>query len=112
MIRDGKILAIAVSSARRAAALPNVPTTIEAGVPDSDFDFWVGAVVPKKTPREIVARMHAEIVKALNDPSTKEKLSKIGVEQMIMEPAAFDARIEKEVDMARKLAKAANIQPQ
>jgi tripartite-type tricarboxylate transporter receptor subunit TctC len=112
LIRDGKILAIAVSSARRAAALPNVPTTIEAGVPDSDFDFWVGAVVPKKTPREIVAKMHTEIVKALNDPSTREKLSKIGVEQMIMEPAAFDARIEKEVDMAKKLAKAANIQPQ
>jgi tripartite-type tricarboxylate transporter receptor subunit TctC len=56
--------------------------------------------------------MHAEIVKALNDPSIKDKLARIGVEPMIMEPAAFDARIEKEVDIARKLAKAANIQPQ
>jgi tripartite-type tricarboxylate transporter receptor subunit TctC len=112
LIREGKVLAIAVSSARRAAALPDVPTTIEAGVPDSDFDFWVGAVVPKKTPRAIVTRMHAEIVKALNEPAIKEKLARIGVEQMIMEPAAFDARIEKEVDIARTLAKAANIQPQ
>ena len=112
LIREGKVLAIAVSSSKRAAALPDVPTTIEAGVADSDFDFWVGAAVPKKTPRDIVARMHAEIVKALNDPSIKDKLARIGVEPMIMEPAAFDARIEKEVDIARKLAKAANIQPQ
>ena len=99
-------------SAKRASALPDVPTTIEAGVPDSDFDFWVGAMVPKKTPRDVIARMHAETVKALRVPAVQEKLAKIGVEQMIMEPAAFDARIEKEVDMARKLAKAANIQPQ
>jgi tripartite-type tricarboxylate transporter receptor subunit TctC len=112
LIREGKVLAIAVSSSKRATALPDVPTTIEAGVADSDFDFWVGAAVPKKTPRDIVTRMHAEIVKALNDPSIKDKLARIGVEPMIMEPSAFDARIEKEVDIARKLAKAANIQPQ
>jgi tripartite-type tricarboxylate transporter receptor subunit TctC len=112
LIRDGKVLALAVSSAKRASALPDVPTTIEAGVPDSDFDFWVGAFVPKKTPREIVTKAHAEIVKALNEPSIKEKLSKIGVEPLIMEPAAFDARVAKEVEIARNLAKAANIQPQ
>jgi tripartite-type tricarboxylate transporter receptor subunit TctC len=112
LIMDGKVLALAVSSSKRASALPDVPTTIEAGVPESDFDFWVGSFVPKKTPREIVTKMHAEIVKALNDPSTKEKLSKIGVEPMIMEPAAFDARVAKEVEIARKLAKDAKIQPQ
>src|SRR6202022_1236982 len=48
-IRDGKVLALAVSSSKRATALPDVPTTIEAGIPDSDLDFWVGAFVPKKT---------------------------------------------------------------
>ena len=112
LVQDGKLLALAVSSAKRATALPDVPTTIEGGVPDSDFDFWVGAMVPKKTPRDVVAKMHAETVKALKVPAVQEKLAKLGVEQMIMEPAAFDARIEKEVDIARKLAKAANIQPQ
>ena len=71
LIRDGKLLALAVSSSKRAAALPDVPTTIEAGVPDSDFDFWVGALVPKKTPRDVVDKMHAEIVKALKDPATR-----------------------------------------
>jgi tripartite-type tricarboxylate transporter receptor subunit TctC len=112
LIKDGKVLALAVSSSKRASALPDVPTTIEAGVPDSDFDFWVGAFVPKKTPGDVVAKMHAEIVKAIKNPATREKLTKLGVEEMVVEPAAFDARIAREADIARKLVKAANIQPQ
>jgi tripartite-type tricarboxylate transporter receptor subunit TctC len=112
LIRDGKLLALAVSSSRRAAALPDVPTTIEAGVPESDMDFWVGAFVPKKTPRDIVAKMQAEIATAIEAPETKRKLTTLGVEQMIMTPDAFDARIAKEAEIAKKLAKAANIQPQ
>jgi tripartite-type tricarboxylate transporter receptor subunit TctC len=112
LIRDGKVLAIAVSSSKRASALPDVPTTVEAGVPESDLDFWVGAFVPKKTPRDVVAKMQSEIVKAIESPATKAKLTTLGVEQMVMEPGAFDARIAKEANMAVKLAKAANIQPQ
>lgn len=112
LIRDGKVLAIAVSSSKRATALPDVPTTVEAGVPDSDMDFWVGAFVPKKTPRDVVAKMQSEIVKAINSPATKQKLASLGVEQMIMTPDAFDVRIAKEADIAVKLAKAAKIQAQ
>lgn len=112
LIRDGKVLAIAVSSSQRANALPDVPTTVQAGVPESDLDFWVGAFVPKKTPRDVVGKMHGEIVKALNNPSTKGKLTTLGVQPMIMEPDAFDTRIANEADIAKKLAKAANIQPQ
>ena len=112
LIRDGKVLALAVSSSKRASALPDVPTTIEAGVPESDLDFWVGAFVPKQTPRDVVAKMQAEIAKAINNPATKSKLTTLGVEQMIMTPDAFDARIAKEADMAVKLAKAAKIEPQ
>ena len=112
LIRDGKVLALAVSSSKRASALPEVPTTIEAGVPDSDFDFWVGAFVPKKTPRDVVAKMHSEIVKAINNPATKEKLTTLGVEQMIMTSDAFDARIAKEAELAKTLAKAAKIEMQ
>jgi tripartite-type tricarboxylate transporter receptor subunit TctC len=112
LIRDGKVLALAVSSSRRASALPDVPTTVEAGVPDSDFDFWVGSFVPKKTPRDVVAKMHDEIVKAIKTPDIQAKLALLGVEQMIMEPDAFDARIAKEADMAKKLAKAAKIEMQ
>jgi tripartite-type tricarboxylate transporter receptor subunit TctC len=112
LIRDGKVLALAVASSKRASALPNVPTTIEAGVPDSDFDFWVGAFVPKKTPRDVVAKMHAEIVKAIRNPAIQAKLAQLGVEEMIMTPEAFDARVAKETAIAKTLAKAANIQPQ
>src|SRR5262245_51151667 len=96
LIRDGKVLALAVASSNRAKALPDVPTSVEAGVPDSDFDFWVGAFVPKKTPRDVVGKMHAEIVKAVKNPAVQEKLGKLGVEELIMEPEAFDARVAKE----------------
>ena len=112
LIRDGKVLALAVSSSRRASALPDVPTTIEAGVPESDLDFWVGAFVPKKTPRDVVVKMNAEIIKAINNPATKAKLGMLGVEQMVMAPDDFDARIVKEFEIAKTLAKAANIQSQ
>jgi tripartite-type tricarboxylate transporter receptor subunit TctC len=112
LIKDGKVLALAVSSAKRASALPDVPTSIEAGVPDSDFDFWVGAFVPKKTPRDVVDKMHDEIVKAINNPATKEKLAMLGVEQMVMAADAFDTRIAKEADLAKTLAKAAKIEMQ
>jgi tripartite-type tricarboxylate transporter receptor subunit TctC len=112
LIRDGKVLALAVSSSKRASALPDVPTSIEAGVPESDLDFWVGAFVPKQTPRDVVAKMQAEIAKAINNPATKSKLATLGVEQMIMTPDAFDVRIAKEADMAVKLAKAAKIEAQ
>jgi tripartite-type tricarboxylate transporter receptor subunit TctC len=112
LIKDGKVLALAVASSKRASALPEVPTSIEAGVPDSDFDFWVGAFVPKKTPRDVIGKMHGEIVKAIRNPAIQQKLAQLGVEEMIMTPDAFDARIAKEADIARKLTKAANIQPQ
>ncbi|AMN42155.1 extracytoplasmic binding receptor [Rhodoplanes sp. Z2-YC6860] len=112
LIRDGKLLALTVASSKRASALPDVPTSIEAGVPDSDFDFWVGAFVPKKTPRDVVAKMHASIVKAIKTPSVQEKLGKLGVEELIMTPEAFDARIAKEAVIAKKLAKDAKIEPQ
>ena len=112
LIRDGKVLALAVASSKRASALPDVPTTVEAGVPDSDFDFWVGAFVPKKTPRDVVAKMNAEIVKAIKNPATQAKLALLGVEDMVMTPEAFDVRIAKEADIAKALTKAANIQAQ
>jgi tripartite-type tricarboxylate transporter receptor subunit TctC len=109
LIAEKKLLPLAVSSATRAAALPEVPTTLESGFPDSDFDFWVGAFVPKQTPREVVEKMHREMVKAIQTPAVIEKLAKLGVEPMIMSPADFDARIAKEAGIAVALAKAANI---
>ncbi|HEY2134238.1 MAG TPA: tripartite tricarboxylate transporter substrate-binding protein [Xanthobacteraceae bacterium] len=111
-IRDGKLLALAVGGSKRAAALPDVPTTLEAGVPNSDFDFWVGAFVPKQTSRDIVAKLHRETVAAIESAAIHDKLAKFGVEPMVMTPEDFDARIAREAGIAVALAKAANITSQ
>ena len=81
-------------------------------MPNSDFDFWNGAFVPKQTPRDIVAKIHRETVATIESAAIKEKLAKLGVEPMIMTPEDFDARIAREVDIAVTLAKAANITAQ
>jgi tripartite-type tricarboxylate transporter receptor subunit TctC len=86
-----------------------VPTTVEAGFPNSDFDFWVGAFVPKQTPRDLVATIHRKVVEAIENAAVQERLSKLGVEPMIMTPEDFDARVAKEAGIAKQLAKAANI---
>lgn len=109
LIRDGKLKALAVSSSKRASALPEVPTTVEAGYPNSDFDFWIGTFVPKQTPRDLVGKIYAEIAKVLDNPGMKEKLAKLGVESMVMNPEDFDAQVAKEAPIAVELAKAVGI---
>jgi tripartite-type tricarboxylate transporter receptor subunit TctC len=112
LIQEGKLLALAVASPQRASFLPNVPTTLEAGYADSDFQFWVGMFVPKQTPRDIVGRLHDETAKAVQSTAVKEKLAKLGVEPMVMTPEDFDARVAKEAGIAKTLAKAVGIAPQ
>ena len=75
-IRDGKLLALAVSTPKRSSALPNVPTTIELGYKNSDYTFWNGLFLPAKTPREIVDKLHQEARKAANSPAVVEKLAR------------------------------------
>ena len=60
-IKDGKLRALAMGSPKRSALMPEVPTTVEAGYPNSDYNFWIGALVAAKTPREIVLRLNREI---------------------------------------------------
>ena len=67
-VQDGKLAALAVNSDKRSSALPNVPTTREAGLADAEYPFWIGVLVPVKTPRTIVDRLHAETAKALVTP--------------------------------------------
>ena len=98
-------------SIKRAAALPNVPTTTEAGFPNSDFDFYSSLFVPKQTPRDVVARIHEVTLKGLQTPVMKERFSKLGVEPLIMTPEAFDARIAQEAKIAVELAKATGLAP-
>ena len=66
LITGGKLQALAVASAKRGIALPDVPTTTEAGFANSDYEFWVGAFAPAATPRALVDRLNQEILKALD----------------------------------------------
>src|SRR5262245_39464907 len=88
-IRDGKVVALAVSTPKRAAALPDVPSVVEAGYPDAQYLFWGGLALPAKTPRGIVDRLHAETQKALAVPAVKERLATFGVEPMPMTADEF-----------------------
>jgi tripartite-type tricarboxylate transporter receptor subunit TctC len=111
-IREGQLLALAVGSPQRAAALPNVPTTAEAGVPGSEFNFWIGMMTPAKTPREIVNRLHDEVVKALATPEVKERFEKLGADAWTLKPEQFDAYIKDEIAANAPLVKAAGLSPQ
>lgn len=111
LIRDGKLTALAVSSTERAPNLPDVPTTVEAGFPNSEYNFWFGVFAPAKTPPEIIQRLYEETAKALQDPGVKEKLGKLAVQPMPMTPAQFNDYVRKELDQNAQLVKAAGIKP-
>lgn len=108
-IKDGKLLALAVSAPQRTPTLPEVPTTIEAGFPDSDYVFWNGLLAPAKTPHDIVERLYKETQKVLETPAVKAKFAPQGIDPMPMTPAQFDALIKKEIDSNKKLAEAAGL---
>lgn len=100
---------LAVSSLKRDDALPGVPTTVEAGYPESDFRFWLGVFAPSGVPKEIVQRLHNEIEKALNVPSIKDAVKKLGADPMPMTPAEFEAFLKSEAASNAVLIKAAGI---
>jgi tripartite-type tricarboxylate transporter receptor subunit TctC len=108
-LRSGRLIALAVSTPTRSSALPDVPTTIELGYPDSDYIFWNGMLAPAKTPRDIVNRLHEETTKLLRQPSVAEKLKPQGLEPMPLTPAQFDALIAKEIESNKALVKAAGL---
>jgi tripartite-type tricarboxylate transporter receptor subunit TctC len=108
-IRDGKLLALAVSTPKRTPTLPDVPTTLESGLPDSDYTFWNGLLVPRKTPRAIVDTLYAETEKALKTPAVQQKFAPQGIDAMPMKPEEFDALIKREITTNIALVKAAGI---
>lgn len=110
-IRNGQLVPLAVGSSKRASALPQVPTTAEAGVPGSEFNFWIGMMVPAKTPRDIVNRLNDEVVKALATPEVKERFVALGADAWTMKPEQFDAYIRDEIKSNAILVKAAGLSP-
>ncbi len=109
-VKSGKLLALAVGSPKRSALFPDVPTTIEAGYPNSDYNFWVGALISSKTPREIVLRLNREINAAVSSPEVKERFLKLGADPLSMSLPEFEAMIRDEFESNARLIKAAGIQ--
>jgi tripartite-type tricarboxylate transporter receptor subunit TctC len=109
LVGDKKLLGLAMGSSKRSAALPDLQTTLEAGIPNSDYNFWVGMAVPSKTPREIVTRLHAETAKALDDKEVRASMAKLGAEPMLLGLDEFATYIRNEIKTNAALVKAAGI---
>jgi tripartite-type tricarboxylate transporter receptor subunit TctC len=109
LIREGQVRALVVSTPKRAADLPEVPTPDDAGLKGADSAIWFGVFVPAKTPRDIVDRLHAAGTKVLTDPAMQESLKKLGVETSAMTSAEMDALVVRDTAAAADVIKAAGI---
>src|SRR5262249_54038988 len=109
-VREGKLLALAVSSPKRAALLPDVPSVLEL-FPNSDYPFWIGVFMPAKTPRDIIEKFHREAAKTRQSPNAKDAMDKLGMEPMPLTPAEFDAHVRAEIGTTGALARAAGLKP-
>ena len=109
LIKDGRLKALAVSSRARVGPLPDVPTMAEAGLPGGEYMFWIGLFAPRKTPRSIVDRLHAETAKVLGTPELRERFRAMGAEAFPMKPADLDAFLAADTEKMGRVVKAANI---
>lgn len=109
MIKAGRLQALAVATTKRSAQLPEVPTLAEAGIANSEYVFWIGMLVPAKTPRDIVNKLNQATLKALATPEVKERLASQGAEPLPMSPEQFDAMIRDEMVANTAIIKAAGI---
>jgi tripartite-type tricarboxylate transporter receptor subunit TctC len=109
LLKEGKLTALAVGSTRRSSALPSLPTTLEAGIPNSDYNFWVGMAVPARTDRRIVMTLHDHTARALKAPELRERMARLGAEDMLMTPDEFDRYLRMEIAANAALVKAAGI---
>ena len=106
LIRDGRLTALAVSTPTRAADLPDIPTSIEAGYPHSDYTVWYGIFMPRQTPREVIQRFYSVAADVLQTPVMKQKLAQLAVDPLPMTPDQFDKYVADELAANRKLFQA------
>ena len=107
--RDGKLRAVATTGAKRTPAAPDIPTVAEAGVPGYEVSTFYGVSAPAKTPRPIIDRLHAELVRALNSPDTRERLQGLGADPVGNTPEQYTAFMQNEIAKWGKVIKAAGI---
>lgn len=111
-IKAGKLRGLAVTGPARLAAVPDIPTAVEAGLPGYEAVGWMGLYAPKGTPAPIVARLAADTAKAMALPEVREKLNAMGFQAKTDSPAAFDAYLKSETAKWTKVARDANVQPE
>ncbi|SIQ54385.1 MULTISPECIES: tripartite tricarboxylate transporter substrate binding protein [Pseudacidovorax] len=109
LIKDGKLKALAVGTGKRSSVQPDLPTTVEAGVPGSEYLFWVGLFAPAKTPRPVIDRLQAEVAKIMAAPDLKDRLDKLGAEPFTMPSAQFDTFLADETAKSARIVKASGI---
>ena len=111
-VRDGKVKPLAVTTGKRVAALPNVPTLGEAGFPAGESTFWLALLAPAKTPQDVLAKVNAEVNRALSAQDMVDRLAKLGTDPMPMTPAQSDAFIAREYHELGKIMRDAGATPQ
>jgi tripartite-type tricarboxylate transporter receptor subunit TctC len=109
LVQDKQLSALAVTSSQRSAAMPDLPTTLEAGLPASDYNVWIGMFAPSATPQPIVERLHDEIVKALQTPEIKATYQKLAADPMVVSLKQFNDTIHDEIKMNAGLVKTLNL---
>jgi len=111
-VRDGKLVALGVSSAQRSSTLKDVPTIAESALPGFDYNLWVGMFGPAGMPAEIVDRIARDVQRAVSSPDVRERMAALGAEPMPMTPAEFKAFVRTELDANRAVVQAAGIKGQ
>ena len=112
LAKEGRVNALAVSSPKRLGLMSDVPTLAEIGLPKAQYQFWVGAFAPAKTPKPIIERLNREVVAALHVKETADKIVALGGNPMPMTPAEFDAFVRKEIALNAEIVKASGYEPQ
>ncbi|AGU49364.1 putative Bug-like extra cytoplasmic solute receptor, TTT family [Variovorax paradoxus B4] len=111
-VKAGKLKALAVTTAKRSAALPDVPTIAEAGYPDYDTPIWTALMAPKGTPESVLAKLRSATSEILKEKDTVEKMHALGLDPGNAESAALGRRIAADIERWTRVAKTANIQPE
>jgi tripartite-type tricarboxylate transporter receptor subunit TctC len=111
-VQAGKLRALAITSGKRSAAIPDLPTVAESGLPGYDIGTWWGLLAPAKTPRPVVDKLAASMRKASAVPSIKERFAAGGIAAQSNSPEEFAAMIKSEVARYRELASAAGVKPE
>lgn len=108
-IKGGKLRALAVTTAKRSSTLPDVPTLAESGLKDFDQGTWFGVLAPAATPKDIVTKLNAAMVKIIQSPEFKKRMKDIGAEPVGNTPAEMTAQIEADTSKYRQLVKESNV---